>query len=741
MRHPFPSLISARFARRFIGGLLLLLGVLGIASALTELVWAAQEMRFWSDLERWLVLIALSIVPIVIAFALFLRRMRGFATLLCLFGPLQVMVMLRGSGFDTIAVFVLAYWFAFILLHWPERREAAAATTERLDRPAKTDWRGRVLVSLSDASVERAPDRFREIMLSSMALGGLTVASYLIFELLPSKHVGDMPPVNDLPPLNDLPPYSSLPSSSLTSLLDGWWTVRILWAAFWFVILLPVILRLNRLVRQARARSAEEEILRPGSRQPILYLRSFDLDEYIGKHRLTLRALLFAQSQATAEEILAKDLRRCGPVIAIGRPGEQLPELGAARFYVSGERWRDKIAEVVDVVRLVVVATGVTQGLAWELAYLIKNLPADRLVLWAHPHVKRMNSADREAEWTAFLAALGKLFPKPLPQRLLETRFIHFDADFNPIAVEPRRWRWWGRQRRASRAMLAAKGLPSPDPVLRARRRQTLQLAAAAAVALLTTGGIIAHAHRIDRRLRTQLQALESLAVALASYENEKTPSEMLQQHEVLLSWSKREWREHLGVPEELYDRLHMLAARYVLVFELAHPEKIIEDLLYAEAAGLWADMADVEDAPARLAALTPVSAAIEAFQSEYQEIRGNSHMEFSQDLRSEHRLALPALEDRTHARANLLRAEQEVLQFLVDHPGSWTIVAAKDGVGVPEFSDRDLQDWAFRHTERCIEAFSQLSRELTLSPRLNETSGPSDAPPDDEQASEAPPP
>lgn len=714
MRHPFPSLISARLARRFIGGLLLLLGVLGIAFALAELVLEARDMRFWLVIDRILVSIALSIVPIVVAIALFLRRMRGFATLLCLVGPLQVMAVFQGIGLNPIAFVALAYWFAIILLHWPERRAAAAATTERPDCPVETDWRGRVLVSFSDASVERAPDRFREIMLSFMALGGVTVVSYLILKLLPQ------------------------PSGRA-----GWWTLLILWSAFWFTILLPVMLRLNRLVRQARARSAEDEILRPGSRQPILYLRSFELDQHIAEHRLTLREFLFAQPQATAEEILAKELRRCGPVIAIGRPGEHLPELGAARFYVSGERWRDKIADLVRVVQLVVVGTGATQGLAWELSHLIKNLPADRLVLWAHPHIKRLDPADREAEWTAFLGGLGRLFPKPLPQRLLETRFIHFDADFNPIAVEPRWWRWWSRQRRASRAMLAAKGLPRPDLVLRARRRQALQLAGtAAAVALLTTGGVIAHAHRIDRRLRTQLQALESLAVVLASYENEKTPSEMLQQHETLLSWSNREWREHLGVPEELYDRLHTLAARYVQVFKLAHPEKIIEDLLYAAGRPLYADMTDIDDTLERLAALMPVSAAIEAFQGDYREIRGNAYMEFSQDLRSEHRLALPALEARTYARADLLQAEQEVLEFLAEHSASWTIVAEKDGVGrVPDFSDPGLQDRLVEHAARCDEAFAQLSRELKPSPPPNETPGGSDALPDDEQVSKGPPP
>ena len=152
--------------------------------------------------------------------------------------------------------------------------------------------------------------------------------------------------------------------------------------------------------------------------------------------------------------------------------------------------------------------------------------------------------------------------------------------------------------------------------------------------------------------------------------------------------------------------------------------------------------MTDIDDTLERLAALMPVSAAIEAFQGDYREIRGNAYMEFSQDLRSEHRLALPALEARTYARADLLQAEQEVLEFLAEHSASWTIVAEKDGVGrVPDFSDPGLQDRLVEHAARCDEAFAQLSRELKPSPPPNETPGGSDALPDDEQVSKGPPP
>ena len=38
------------------------------------------------------------------------------------------------------------------------------------------------------------------------------------------------------------------------------------------------------------------------------------------------------------EQELAVLMGRLGPVVAIGKPGERLPELGAARLYVADDR-------------------------------------------------------------------------------------------------------------------------------------------------------------------------------------------------------------------------------------------------------------------------------------------------------------------------------------------------------------------------------------------------------------------
>jgi hypothetical protein len=205
-----------------------------------------------------------------------------------------------------------------------------------------------------------------------------------------------------------------------------------------FVFVVAVLSRIrNYFLRQAwqsSARSAEDELKRLGSRRPILYLRSFGLDKRLGRPTWMER-FLGTRPFATTEQQLTASLKQLGPVIAIGRPGEKLPPLGAARFYVSDDRWQAKIEDVERVAQLVVWATGVTEGLRWEIEHLVQHTRPKRLIVWAHPHLLGLSEQRREAEWARFRESIGKAFPQPLPEKLGSARFFIFDADWNPIPV------------------------------------------------------------------------------------------------------------------------------------------------------------------------------------------------------------------------------------------------------------------------------------------------------------------
>jgi hypothetical protein len=119
----------------------------------------------------------------------------------------------------------------------------------------------------------------------------------------------------------------------------------------------------------------------------VLYLRSFQDDQarqsiewkYMGDEANRIQNLLL--SSLTEEEQLVAALKPIGPVVALGRPGEALPLVGARRIYEADEAWRDTVLELMKKARLVVLALGPGNGLVWELLQAVQVLSPDRLIL------------------------------------------------------------------------------------------------------------------------------------------------------------------------------------------------------------------------------------------------------------------------------------------------------------------------------------------------------------------------
>ncbi|MFC9926569.1 transferase [Streptomyces sp. NPDC127190] len=130
--------------------------------------------------------------------------------------------------------------------------------------------------------------------------------------------------------------------------------------------------------RPRSARGAAQALLADG-RRPVLYLRSFTDDDttaqvddsaaFIGLH--------------SREEQLTGALGAVGPVITVGRPGEPLPRLGAARFYLPLDDWQPTVLRLMDLSQLIVLRLGLGDGLWWEIQQARDSQPAHKLVLLA----------------------------------------------------------------------------------------------------------------------------------------------------------------------------------------------------------------------------------------------------------------------------------------------------------------------------------------------------------------------
>ncbi|QQS47655.1 MAG: hypothetical protein IPM66_03080 [Acidobacteriota bacterium] len=173
------------------------------------------------------------------------------------------------------------------------------------------------------------------------------------------------------------------------------------------------------------------EAMRRDPRPPVIYLRSFDQEmkqntlKEIFKDAFQGKSLPGGYSAWGPREQydFAKTMKKFGPYIAIGRPGEKLPELGAARAYVSDENWQSEITGWIDRASIVVIEAGRTPGLAWEIGRLIQCAPAEKVLLIL---------PERKSEYALFRDWAREILPKPLPEEWPDSRMVAFSPDWQP---------------------------------------------------------------------------------------------------------------------------------------------------------------------------------------------------------------------------------------------------------------------------------------------------------------------
>jgi hypothetical protein len=155
--------------------------------------------------------------------------------------------------------------------------------------------------------------------------------------------------------------------------------------------------------------------LEKDNRRPVLYLRSFkdDHSEYIyGKY-----------STSTEESKFVKKLQHIGPVLAIGRPGEKLTQLGAARLYVSGSEWQKVAVQLMEQSQLIVIRAGTTAGILWELGRARQSVDSSRIAIYIPPN----------ANYSTFRPKAEEQLKLELPANLHEHRLIVFNPEWKPI--------------------------------------------------------------------------------------------------------------------------------------------------------------------------------------------------------------------------------------------------------------------------------------------------------------------
>lgn len=203
-----------------------------------------------------------------------------------------------------------------------------------------------------------------------------------------------------------------------------------------YLIVAAVFFRARRNAKRYRANALGS--LARDARAPVLYLRSFAIDESANPDRRSLK---------THEEDLALALRHIGPVVAVGEPNEKLPLLGATRIYMKQDNWQQNIESLMSISRLVVIHAGLSDGLIWEIETAVRVTPPSRIIIsflsWTD-----LDEAGRIVRYHNFKKRVSQLLKQSdlkstlnLPTEIGDASFLGFTDDGKPELVRTGKWK------------------------------------------------------------------------------------------------------------------------------------------------------------------------------------------------------------------------------------------------------------------------------------------------------------
>jgi hypothetical protein len=172
-------------------------------------------------------------------------------------------------------------------------------------------------------------------------------------------------------------------------------------------------------------------VLSTDLRPPIIYLRSFrddGMEVSLERWRLGF---------VTYEIAITNGLKAFGPCIAVGKPGERLPELGAAKLYVSDDEWQKTVSDLLSKAQFVVFnVLSLTPGVQWEIEHAFKTLRAYKIVLlFPWPNRSDTEIEERERAYSSVKQMICGVTALKMPDTLADGSLISFGKDNSVIVI------------------------------------------------------------------------------------------------------------------------------------------------------------------------------------------------------------------------------------------------------------------------------------------------------------------
>lgn len=163
-----------------------------------------------------------------------------------------------------------------------------------------------------------------------------------------------------------------------------------------------------------------EDLVKQDKRAPVLFIRSFliDTDPFfwgnINKksNQVSSDLIIFGDQNLsgnlTFQQYFVKSIEEnIGPLIGLGDPSRYLPLEGLNASYYNDDNWQDAFKEWVDKAACIISIPGNTEGLKFELNYILTNNLADHFFVFTPPKIGR-NNLQKNKKFIKWLMAVEK---------------------------------------------------------------------------------------------------------------------------------------------------------------------------------------------------------------------------------------------------------------------------------------------------------------------------------------------
>ncbi len=150
---------------------------------------------------------------------------------------------------------------------------------------------------------------------------------------------------------------------------------------------------------------------------------------FVAIHPTKLVKMFLNAETYSAEELLASGFRRCGPFVAIGRPGEFLATSGADRMYVPDAEWQKVVQDYLATSQAVILQPANTDGVQWEIEQVFARVPREAILLSMLNFKDRPNLYEEFRSWIAHEHGIHLAVDLPFQDT---PSFVYFEANEEP---------------------------------------------------------------------------------------------------------------------------------------------------------------------------------------------------------------------------------------------------------------------------------------------------------------------